>query len=339
MRVLGGDTGGTTTRLGLFEVEADGLNLVAEQIFASPDYPGLEEVVAEFLEGRAGAGLAACFGIAGPVVGRRIRTTNLPWVVDAGLLEERAEIASVIILNDLEATAWGLPLVGEGDLSVLNPGREGAPGNSAVIAAGTGLGEAGMYWDGDRHRPFACEGGHASFAPTDELTDGLARFLREKYGGVSWERVVSGPGLADLYRFMLEREGRPAPAWFSEAVESGDPAAALSRAGIEGKCEVCAQTLELFARLFGEEAGNLALKLMAADGVWVAGGIAPKILPALESGAFMEGFLAKGRMRPLLENIPVRVVLDERTALLGAARCAAETTRVPPLRGCRVFLT
>ncbi|MFV2073819.1 MAG: glucokinase [Thermoanaerobaculales bacterium] len=319
MRVLGGDIGGTTTRLGLFEVEANGLDLIAEQTFSSPDYPGLEEVVSEFLAGRAGTGLVACFGIAGPVAGRRMRTTNLPWVVDADLVEERAGIAKVTILNDLEATAWGLPLVGDEDLRVLNPGREGAAGNGAVIAAGTGLGEAGVYWDGERYHPFACEGGHASFAPTDELTDGLARFLREKYGGVSWERVVSGPGLADLYRFMLEREGRPQPAWFSEAVESGDPAAALSKAGIEGRCEVCADALKLFARLYGEEAGNLALKLMAAGGVWVAGGVAPKILPALESGAFMEGFLAKGRMRPLLEAMPVRVVLDERTALLGAA--------------------
>jgi len=323
LRVLGGDIGGTTTRLGLFEVAADGLNVVAEQTFASADYPGLDEVVAEFLVGSGGACRTACFGIAGPVVGRRMRTTNLPWVVDADLLEERPEIGEVILLNDLEATAWGVPLVGEGDLSVLNAGRGDARGNGAVIAAGTGLGEAGMYWDGDRHRPFACEGGHTSFAPTDELTDGLARFLRGKYGGVSWERVVSGPGLADLYRYMLEREGRPAPEWFTEAVEEGDPAAALSQAGIEGRCEVCGRALKLFARFYGEEAGNLALKLMASGGVWVAGGIAPKMLSVIESGAFMEGFLAKGRMRSLLEDMPVRVVLDDRTALLGAARRAA----------------
>ena len=322
MRVLGGDIGGTTTRLGLFEVEADGLKVVAEQIFASADYPGLEEVVAEFFAGRGGVCRTACFGIAGPVVGRRMRTTNLPWVVDADLLEKRAEIGDVILLNDLEATAWGVPLVEEGNLSVLNPGRESARGNGVVIAAGTGLGEAGMYWDGDQHRPFACEGGHTSFSSTDEVTDGLARFLREKYGGVSWERVVSGPGLADLYRYMLEREGRPAPEWFTEAVEEGDPAAALSQAGLEGRCEVCGRALRLFARLYGEEAGNLALKVMAAGGVWVAGGIAPKILPALESGAFMEGFLAKGRMRPLLEDMPVTVVLDGRTAMLGAAKRA-----------------
>ena len=183
--------------------------------------------------------------------------------------------------------------------------------------------EAGIYWDGREMRPFGCEGGHASFSPTDELSEGLLHFLRQKFEVVSWERVLSGPGLADLYRYMLERAGRPAPEWFEEAERAGDPAAAMASTGLESRCEVCARTLELFARLYGEEAGNLALKLMAAGGVWVGGGIAPKILPVLAGGAFMAGFTAKGRMRPLLESMPVKVVLDDRAALLGAARCAS----------------
>ena len=322
MRVLAGDIGGTKTRLGLFDAAGDDLRPLDERTFPSTDYSGLELIVAEFLGESTGGCSAACFGVAGPITGRRMRTTNLPWVVDADALEEGSGIPAVRLLNDLEATAWGLPLVGEGALHVLNPGRVDAAGNGAVIAAGTGLGEAGIYWDGREMRPFGCEGGHASFAPTDELGEGLLRFIRRKYDPVSWERVLSGPGLADLYRFMLERAGRPAPEWFEEAERAGDPAAAMAGAGLEASCEVCAQTLELFARLYGEEAGNLALKLMAAGGVWVGGGIAPKILPVLAGGAFMAGFTAKGRMRPLLESMPVKVVLDDRAALLGAARCA-----------------
>jgi glucokinase len=173
-------------------------------------------------------------------------------------------------------------------------------------------------------RPFACEGGHAGFSPTDELSDGLLQFLRQRHGAqVSWERVLSGPGLADLYRYMLQRSGKSEPDWFVEADRTGDPTPAISTAGLEDRDEVCARTLEIFARLYGEEAGNLALKLMATGGVWVGGGIAPKILPVLTGGAFMEGFLAKGRMRPLLESMPVSIVLDDRAALQGAAHHAA----------------
>jgi glucokinase len=192
-----------------------------------------------------------------------------------------------------------------------------------VIAAGTGLGEAGIHSDGALMRPFACEGGHASFSPTDEVADRLLRFLRRRHGHVSWERVLSGPGLADLFRFSLEDAGLPEPAWFLEAERAGDPVPAISAAGLEGRCETSARTLELFARLYGEEAGNLALKIMATGGVWVGGGIAPKIVRVLAGGAFVEGFLAKGRMRGLLRSVPVRLVLDDHAALHGAARCAA----------------
>jgi len=325
--VLAGDIGGTKTRLGTFAVEAAGLRLLDEQSFASETAAGLEEILAEYL-GTATPGLrAACFGIAGPVTGRRVRTTNLPWVVDAGELERSTGIPTVRLINDLEATAWGVVGVGEAKVRVLAAGAPWARGNAAVIAAGTGLGEAGIFSDGEVTRPFACEGGHASFSPTDEQGDRLLAFLRRQHGTVSWERVVSGPGLADLYRFLLAEDGRALPEWFVAAAAEGDPAAAVSEAALGGTCEVAARALELFARLYGEEAGNLALKLMATGGVWVGGGIAPKILPVLEGGAFMRGFLAKGRMRPLLETMPVRVVLDDRVALLGAARCAAAAVR------------
>jgi glucokinase len=322
-RVLAGDIGGTKSRIGLFEAGSDGVRVIEERRFANADFDGLDAIVARFFEGRAGTCGAACFGLAGPVTGRRVRITNLPWVVDADELQAATGVPSVVLINDLEATAWGVTAVGDDAVFTLNPGRPGARGNGAVIAAGTGLGEAGMYWDGRDLHPFGCEGGHAGFSPSDELGDRLLQFLRDRYGTVSWERVLSGPGLADLYRFMLSEAGQPEPGWFVEAERSGDPAPAVSAAGLAGECEVAALTLDVFARLYGEEAGNLALKLMATGGVWVGGGIAPKILPVLAGGAFLEGFLARGRMRPLLDSMPVRVVLDDRAALIGAARRAA----------------
>jgi glucokinase len=323
MRVLAGDIGGTKTRLGIFEVDGDEYGLVEERSFPSQEHAGLDEIVVEFVGSGGSDCRAACFGLAGPVTGRQVRVTNLPWVVDADVLESRSGIPHVALLNDLEATGWGVPALDESQFVALNLGLPEATGNGAVIAAGTGLGEAGIFWNGHEGRPFACEGGHAGFSPTDELGDRLLRFLRGIHGNASWERVLSGPGLANLYRFMVVEAGESEPEWFEEAERAGDPVPAISGAALEGRCEISVRTLELFARLYGEEAGNLALKVMATGGVWVGGGIAPKILPFLEGGAFMDGFLAKGRMRPLLESMPVRVILDDCTALYGAARYAA----------------
>jgi glucokinase len=323
LRVLAGDIGGTKTRLGVFEIGESGLRTLEVRLYSSEKAEGLEEIVAEFMAGRTTGWSAACFGIAGPVTDRRVRTTNLPWVVDAGNLERVTGISGVILLNDLEATAWGVTRLEEDQLHVLNPGRSDACGNGAVIAAGTGLGEAGIHRNGDAMRPFACEGGHASFSPTDELGDGLLRALRPRFGHVSWERVLSGSGLANLYRYLLSVDGLEEPEWFVEAERAGDPTPKITAAGLGGSCAVCARTLELFARLYGEEAANLALKMMATGGVWVGGGIAPRIVPVLAGGAFMRGFLTKGRMNPLLESMPVKIVLDDRAALFGAAACAA----------------
>ena len=323
MRVLAGDIGGTKTRLGVFEIEDGRCRSLEERGYSSREYPGLDKIVVD-LVGSDGSGCqVACFGIAGPVTGRRMRPTNLPWVVDVGELEQCSGIPSVVLLNDLEATGWGVGALDEAQVAVLNPGQPDASGNGAVIAAGTGLGEGGIYWDGTASRPFACEGGHTSFSPTDDIGDRLLVFLRRRHGHVSWERVLSGPGLADLYRFLLVDADSPEPEWFLEAEKVGDPVPAISAAAIDGRCEVAASTLELFARFYGEEAGNLALKLMATGGIWVGGGIAPKIRAFLEGGAFLQGFLAKGRMQPLLESMPVKIVLDDRAALLGAAACAA----------------
>jgi glucokinase len=326
MRVLAGDTGGTSTRLGIFEMDGAGYRVVAQGSYPSQQYPGLGEIVAEFVGSHGQSCEGACFGVAGPVTGRRARTTNLPWVIDADELALTSGISTVMLLNDLEATAWGVSVLDESQIVTLNPGKAETSGNGAVIAAGTGLGEGGIHCDGTTARPFACEGGHASFSPTDELADRLLLYLRDLHGHVSWERVLSGPGLANLYRFMLADGGLDQPEWFLEAERSGDPVPAISEAALSERCEISVGTLELFARLYGVEAGNLALKLMATGGVWVGGGIAPKILRFLEDGAFMKGFLGKGRMRPLLESMPVKVILDDRTALLGAAVRAASTS-------------
>jgi len=323
MKVLAGDIGGTKTRVGVFEVDGVECRSVEERSYLSGDYPGLTEIVVDFVGSSGKECRAACFGIAGPVTGRRMSTTNLPWVVDADELEARSGIPTVTLLNDLEATGWGVAALDPSQVVVLNPGRPDAAGNGAVIAAGTGLGEGGIYWNGSEARPFACEGGHASFSPTDELGNRLLQFLRHLHGHVSWERVLSGPGLADLFRFMASEAGESEPSWFLEADRAGDPVPEVSEMALEGRCDISVRTLEFFARLYGEEAGNLALKVMATGGVWVGGGIAPRILRFLEDGAFMNGFLAKGRMRPLLESMPVRIVLDDRAALLGAARFAA----------------
>jgi glucokinase len=319
VKVLAADVGGTNSRLALFEVAGDEFQLLEEERYRSADFDGLENVVSRFLEGREADCLRAGFGLAGPVRGRRMRTTNLPWVVDADIIRQRFGFERVELLNDLEAIAWGVSMLENDELELLQPGREGAEGNAAVIAAGTGLGQAGLYWDGREWRPFACEGGHTTFAPSTELEWGLQRSLGRSFGHVSWERILSGPGLEAIYRYQLVRAEREPPGWLRLATAEGGAAAAIADAALEGRCERAVATLELFVRLYGVEAGNLALKLNATGGLFVAGGIAPKILPALRRG-FVEAFCDKGRMRPLLESMPLRVVMSDRTALLGAAR-------------------
>lgn len=229
---------------------------------------------------------------------------------------------------DLEAIAYGVAAIGAigavGDdaFVTLNPGRSDGTGNAAVIAAGTGLGEAGLYWDGRVHRPFASEGGHASFAPRDDIEIGLLRFLLAEHGHVSWERVLSGPGLHNIYRFLRDVRRGDEPTWLADRIRDQDPAAVIAECALDHASPLCEQALQLFVSLYGAEAGNLALKTLATGGVFVAGGIAPKILAALIDGAFLQAFLGKGRLRPLLEAIPIRVVVNHTVALLGAARGA-----------------
>jgi len=324
MRVLSGDIGGTKTRMALYDAVDGRLEHLVEREYSSRDHTDLDAIVEAFFDDVGSRCDRAAFGIAGPVTGRRMRTTNLPWEVDADRLEAHAHIDRVRLLNDLEATAWGLGELAPEAMPLLSAGRPDAGGNGAVIAAGTGLGQAGMYWDGRRRHPFACEGGHASFAATDPEQMRLLQFMRMHHDHVSWERLVSGPGLENLFRFVVEDDSAALPEWFQRAAADGDPAAAVAERAFAGDDPWAERALRLFVRLYGAEAGNLALKMMATGGVWVAGGIAPKIRPALEGWGFVDAFLAKGRMRPLLERMPVYLVLDDRAALVGAARVAVD---------------
>ncbi len=323
--ILAGDIGGTKTRLALYERESGRLKLLAEKTYKSADHPGLEEIVRLFTAEHPQKVEAAGFGVAGPVREGRCETTNLVWVVDAKRLAAGLGLKHATLINDLEANAWGLPELAPSDFAILNDGAARATGNSAIISAGTGLGEAGLFWDGARHRPFGSEGGHASFAPSDDLEVELYRYLRGRFEHVSWERVVAGPGLHNIYGFLRDSGRGEEPEWLRQEMYAGDPPAVISAAGLSGKSPLCSAALDMFVSLYGSEAGNLGLTIMATGGVYVGGGIAPKILERMRGDRFMRAFVSKGRMQPLLEAMPVRVVLNDRTALLGACRCAADS--------------
>jgi glucokinase len=320
--ILAGDVGGTHARFGLMEARAEQLILLTEKIYPSHEYPNLETIVAAFLKENATKPEIAGIGVAGPIRDGRCVATNLPWTVDAATLARASGMPHVELLNDLEANAYGIATLAATDFCVLQKGIANPQGNAAVISAGTGLGEAGMYFDGATLRPFAGEGGHGSFAPEGEVQGELFQFLMRRFGHVSCERVLSGPGLVNIYEFLRDTGRGSESAAVVEKMRSGDPAAAISQAAMEDGCQLCVEALDIFVQIYGAEAGNLALKMLATGGVYVGGGIAPKILSELQRPLFLEAFLNKGRMKPLLEAVPVLVLLNENTALRGAARGA-----------------
>jgi glucokinase len=320
--ILAGDIGATNSRLAFFAERGGHLEPVVEETYPSRDHANLETIVKQFVSAHDLPIDVACFGIAGPVRHGRSETTNLPWVVDARELARALHIRVVGLLNDLEAHAYGIAMLAPEDFVTLNQGAPDASGNAAVIAAGTGLGEAGLYWDGQWHRPFAGEGGHTSFAPCDPLQMELLSFLRHEFGHVSWERVLSGPGLHNIYRFLRDTGRGEEPDWLTREMQQHDPPAVISQAALAGTSELCRRALDLFVTLYGAEAGNLALKIMATAGVYVGGGIAPKIIQKLTDSTFMDAFVAKGRLKPLLQEIPVRIIMNDKVASLGAARSA-----------------
>lgn len=322
--ILAGDVGGTNVRLALIEVEGGKLARKDEKTFLSRDVPGLEQPIEEFLAGRRVA--ASGFGVAGPVHNGRCKATNLPWVVDAAVLAKSLALPRVALVNDLFANALGLGELGPADFAVMNAGVEDPAGNAALIAAGTGLGEAYLVMVSGRFVPQASEGGHASFAPRNPFEIDLLGHLQRTYSHVSFERVLSGPGLAALYAFERSRSQEREPAWLSvEIATAGDASPAITAAGLSGKDPVAVRTLEHFASIYGGEAGNLALKVFATGGVFVGGGIAPKILPKLLDGTFFGAFCDKGRFAAFLARIPIKVVVNDACALLGAARLGAES--------------
>ncbi|WP_445371581.1 glucokinase [Methylomonas sp. HW2-6] len=319
--ILAGDIGGTKTVLALIETLGDGsLNCLREQTFASGEFASFDEILDLFLNG-SGKVSAACFGIAGPVLNQRCQTTNLPWLLDGAELKQRLGTERVKLLNDLEAMAIGMLHLQAQDFIELNPNAEAQTGNIAVIAAGTGLGEAILHWDGNKYHPIATEGGHCDFAPQNPQQDRLLAYLRQKYPAhVSWERVLSGLGFSNIYDFLVDsRYAPPCPVVPAAADAAGvDRNALISRLGVDGEDPVCRETVRLFAELYGTEAGNLALKAFASGGVFIGGGIGPKIRPILESGEFLQAFVAKGRFQAMLSKVPVKLALNPRTPLLGA---------------------
>jgi len=321
--ILAGDIGGTNTRVALFQEEAGRLHLEREQVYPSREHKTLYEIALLFISQQAVKPTTACFGIAGPVLHGRVAASNLPWVIDSLELSRELGIESVWLINDLEAHASGVDDLAPSDFLTLRAAGP-ATGNAALIAAGTGLGEAGLYWDGRRRHPFPCEGGHTDFAPRNALEIELLRYLLKKFERVSYERVVSGPGLTNIYDFLRDSGHEPEPGWLQDELrQAADAAVVISRHAMEGKAPICEQALDIFVRVYGAEAGNLALKVMSTGGLFISGGIAGKILPRLQGPDFLEAFLAKGRMRPLLESMPVRVIMNEKVGLIGAARYAS----------------
>ncbi len=324
--ILAGDVGGTKTHLALF-APGPPLRAVRVETYHSAAYSSLDAMIDQFRGKDAVPVSAAALGVAGPIIGATAVLPNLAWSVDAARIADRLALPGLLLLNDVEASVWALELLGPGDTAVLQPGTPAPNGNQGIISAGTGLGEAMLLRAGAHRSAVATEAGHADFAPRTDLEIELFRWLRERFGRVSWERILSGPGLVNLHAF-LSATGRGAePASVGEAMREGDPAAVISAAALDGTSERCALALDLFTAIYGAEAGNLVLRAVATGGLFLGGGIAPKILPWLRREPFRQAFLAKGRLSPLLAATPVHVILDERAALLGAARVAAESLR------------
>lgn len=330
MRILAGDVGGTKVLLQVADIDRDAVTVIAEWRVDSAAYDGLLPIVTACF---ASAGLtgvtidAACFGIAGPVqavgAAQAAKVTNLPWIIDSEVIARALGNAHVRLINDFQALGYGVAALTAADVVVLQAGTDQPRAPRVVIGAGTGLGQGILIWQGDHYEAIATEGGHVDFAPTDDVQQELLRYLAAKFGRVSYERILSGPGLVNLYSFLAERDPRASTALLAAI----DPAAAIAAAALAGTDPLAAQALALFVRIYGAQAGNFALSCLATGGVYIGGGIAPKILPALRNGTFMQAFLDKGRMAPLLAAMPVRIIVNPKAGLLGAVLAASRLAR------------
>jgi glucokinase len=324
--ILAVDIGGTKTILALFEVVDNVLSLQKQHQYVSQSFTSFSDILVDFKSRFITSKIdAACFGVAGPIIDGNCKTTNLPWGINAKELKKQLNTTKVRLLNDLEATAYGMLYLNEDEFVELNPSAVAQNGNRAVIAAGTGLGEAQLFWDGEGYHPIGSEGGHSDFAPTTPQQDSLLAWLRSHYPDhVSYERVLSGPGITSVYDFLVHSDFTNEPEGMKHLSADSDRSAMISHCALEEKDLLCRETLRLFVEIYGAEAGNLALKSMSLGGVYIGGGIAPKILPFIRNGEFMEAFLKKGRFETLLRTIPIKISLNSETALLGAAHYAVD---------------
>jgi glucokinase len=315
--ILAGDIGGTKTNLGLFEERQGGLVRTADKRYVSHDHTGLEEIVADFLSATPAKVTAAAFGIAGPVVDNRVQTGNLPWIIDGRTMTKQLGLDRVRLMNDLEATGYGISVMQPSDLQTIYAGVPAPQAHQAVIAAGTGLGEAILFWDGTKHMPMATEAGHADFAPhTDQQAD-LWKFVKSRGEFASAELVLSGRGFRTIHEFLNAAVRHPS---FDDP--TADPAREITQLALAGVCPVCVKTLDLWVEIYGSEAGNLAVRSVARGGIYVAGGIAVKILPKLTDGRFAAAAQDKEKMGYFLKQVAIHVVLDEECPLKGAANAA-----------------
>jgi glucokinase len=322
--ILAGDVGGTKVHLALYGFNQGQLTHIRDEKFLAREYEGLEVVVRQFLSEATGEDVtAACFGVPGPVRNGRLKLTNLPWTLDSRELSRNLNIEHLFLINDLEANGYGIPELSSDQIYVLSEGDNSVMGNRGLVSAGTGLGEAVLVWNGKSHVPLASEGGHCDFAPRNEDEIELLRYLQRQLNGrVSFERVVSGLGLQNIYSFLRDEKGLEEAPWLRQRMEAEDPNAVIGELGENGANELCARTLDMFVSAYGAEAGNLALKVLAIGGMYLGGGIAPKILKKMKTGVFMQAFADKGRLSDLLVKTPVRIILESRAALIGAASFA-----------------
>ena len=312
--ILAGDLGGTKANLGLFDVQNGKLVRVADKRYATRDHKGLEEIASDFLNGSKAKVTAASFGIAGPVVDNRVKATNFPWVIDGNRLAAHLKLPRVHLVNDVEAAAYGIGVLEPNELETIHAGVPAPHSTQIVIAAGTGLGEGVLFWDGSRHAPMATEAGHADFAPNTEQQAELWKFLKARNEFVSTEIILSGGGFQRVHEFLNPSLKHPG---FDDG--SVDPAPEITRQGLSGECPTCAATLDLWVEIYGSEAGNLALRTVARGGIYVAGGIAVKVLPKMKTGKFSAAVKHKEKLESFLSQIPIHVVLNEECPLLGAA--------------------
>ena len=317
--ILAGDLGGTKTNLGLFDVQQGKLVRVALKRYTSHEYPGLQDIAKDFLSANGAKVTAASFGIAGPVVNNTVRATNLPWVVDGGAMARFLGLSRVRLLNDLEATAYGIRVMEPADLEVIYAGTPSPEATQVVIAAGTGLGEGILFWDGKQHVPIATESGHADFSPSTDQQADLWKFLKKRNDFVSAEIILSGRGFQNIHEFLSPYEKHPG---FDPTT---DPAPEITRRALAGECATCVATLNLWIEIYGSEAGNFALRALARGGIYVAGGIAVKVLPKLKEGRFVAAVRHKEKLEDFLSRIPITVVLNENCPLMGAAFVAWKT--------------